>query len=319
MLTRVAGVESINIFETARFSLLRSLCPPEAAILEDARFTLIPEEEVSIEGSNLDSYSIIAWEGVALSGRLFVFTGETCRVVSSIQGEVEPVEATGFDRLVCWSPCGRLALLSSGSTGFSLYNALGMRIGLRLDLTDCFGGAETVIYREKPSNGAFEQFENFVSVSKVVGEAFSRGPAAAVSRETTTRMSSSLRAGFCPRGHFLAVNSPDIPNLLFIFRAEDLLAKRFIPHTISSFRQPIRQMAWHDASVLLTVVTAGPESNKYGQLYTWHGEDQDGFVPISVPRGLCDVRSAKWAPGADSLIVCGRGSFCMGVPTWASV
>jgi hypothetical protein len=233
----------------------------------------------------------------------------------------------GYEKLLAWSLCGRFAVFSCGHGHTALYNALGMRIGRRFSLLDCIGTTETEVYRERSTSSSqtYEKLAGpFIHASAAQSNPF---PNNAVSNHTggvakggpqQGNSQSRLLAAFSPDATLLAVNSSVLPNHVFIFRTEDLLTSHFVPKVVLSQIQFVRQITWHDTSALLSIVTADPNPSRPSTyLYMW--QEEDGAVAIAVPPGLCDVRSARWAAGADSLVISASRSFCLAVPNWASV
>lgn len=322
ILTRKCSQESILVLETKNYSVLKILSQPEAAILEDARFTPIPEVN-SIQSNDykiiMNTYSIIAWEGVAFSGRIFVFTGDTCRVVAFIRDEVEPLEAFGYEKFTEWSLCGRFAVLSSIPIAFSVYNALGMRIGRRISLIECCGSENTIIFREKSFFSASQAYEqsNGPLLGSGTSKSYIQHRGQLKAHYSNTKTQSRLLATFSSDSTLLAVSSSEIPNQVYIFRTENLLTSHFEPLVILIQSQSVRQITWHDISPLLCIVTSNYHTSRESQIYMW--QQGEGAVAVKVPTGVQDLKNIEWATGADTLVVSSPKTFCLAVPNWASV
>lgn len=172
ILHRKGSQDLIAIYDcyTASWEAVQQVQCPEASYLEDISFA--PIKETTLDGRP----PVVAWEGPAFTGRMFIFTcdGQSCKVITS-EGE-DVLFSMGSARLT-WSGDGLVAACIHNGESLTIWNAISQKMSPRIHVGPAAasaGGQEyghnrhgrVVVFKEKISRELSSPHGTIVDRSK---------------------------------------------------------------------------------------------------------------------------------------------------------
>ncbi len=137
MLHRKGSQDRIVIYDcfTASWEAVQQVQCPETSYLEDISFA--PIKETALDGRP----PVVAWEGPAFTGRMFVFAadGQSCKVITR-EGE-DVLFSMGSARLT-WSGDGLVAACIHNGESLTIWNAISQKMSPRIHVGPAAAGGQ---------------------------------------------------------------------------------------------------------------------------------------------------------------------------------